>query len=199
MSTKLWQSRISRPIADRTPGRGASTNGRRHRRHATDHSRGQPERMTSEASFAALCGTSPLQTSSGRIVRHRVNQGGNRQSNNALWRIATGRMVRDQRTIEYVERRRTEDKTRREVIRCPKRYTAREIYRLLRNPPQTPHGAELRCLRQKHRIIPRSGHHSPPQPHQPFSHNSKEASYTTTTSPPNTTTGSPPTPHQNSI
>lgn len=126
-----------------------------------------PERMTSEASFAALCGTSPLQTSSGRIVRHRVNQGGNRQSNNALWRIATGRMVRDQRTIEYVERRRTEDKTRREVIRCPKRYTAREIYRLLRNPPQTPHGAELRCLRQKHRIIPRSGHHSPPQPHNP--------------------------------
>ena len=100
-----------------------------------------PERMTSEASFAALCGVSPVQASSGRIVRHRLNRGGNRQANQALWRIATIRTARDQRTIAYV-------KKRREIIRCLKRHIAREIYHLLTNPPPTPSGSHLRCLRQ---------------------------------------------------
>lgn len=106
-----------------------------------------PERMTSEASFAALCGVSPVQASSGRIVRHRLNRGGNRQANQALWRIATIRTARDQRTIAYVKKRRAEGKTRREIIRCLKRYIAREIYHLLTNPPPTPSGMLLRCLR----------------------------------------------------
>ena len=111
-----------------------------------------PERMRSEASFAALCGTSPVQASSGHTIRHRLNRGGDRQANQALWRIATTRIRCDQRTIDYVEKRRAEGKTRREIVRCLKRHIAREIYNLLTNPRPTPHGTELRCLRQNHRI-----------------------------------------------
>ena len=59
-----------------------------------------PHPMTSESSFAALCGASPVQASSGRTLRHRLNRGGNRQANRALWRIATIRMQQDPRTIE---------------------------------------------------------------------------------------------------
>ena len=107
-----------------------------------------PQRMRSEASFAALCGASPVQASSGQTIRHRLNRGGNRQANNALWRIATYRLRTDPRTIEYAQRRQTEGKTRKEIIRCLKRYIAREVYHLLTNPPPTPSGAHLRCLRQ---------------------------------------------------
>ena len=123
-----------------------------------------PERMRSEASFAALCGASPVQASSGSIVRHRLNRGGDRQANNALWRIATTRMRCDQTTIEYAQRRQAEGKTRREIIRCLKRYIARQVYRLLTGPPSTPDGADLRCLRQNTRNHPRSGRHSPTNP-----------------------------------
>ncbi len=108
-----------------------------------------PHRMRTEASFAALCGASPVQASSGRIVRHRLNRGGDRQANNALWRIATVRLRTDPRTIEYAQRRQAEGKTRKEIIRCLKRYIARQVYRLLTNPNQTPNGSDLRCLRQK--------------------------------------------------
>ena len=86
-----------------------------------------PHRLTSEASFAALCGASPVQASSGPIVRHRLNRGGDRQANNALWRIATVRLRTDPRTIEYAQRRQAEGKTRKEIIRCLKRYIAREL------------------------------------------------------------------------
>ena len=79
-----------------------------------------PERMRSEASFAALCGASPVQASSGQTIRHRLNRGGDRQANNALWRIATTRMRCDQTTIAYVHKRQAEGKTRREIIRCLK-------------------------------------------------------------------------------
>ena len=107
-----------------------------------------PERMRTEASFAALCGASPVQASSGRTIRHRLNRGGNRQANNALWRIAITRMRYDQTTIAYTQKRQTEGKNRREIIRCLKRHIAREIYHLLTNPHQTPNGAHLRCLRK---------------------------------------------------
>ena len=107
-----------------------------------------PHRLTSEASFAALCDASPVQASSGRIVRHRLNRGGDRQANNALWRIATIRLRTDPRTIEYAQKRQAEGKTRKEIIRCLKRYIARQVYQLLTNPHQTPSGAHLRCLRQ---------------------------------------------------
>ena len=111
-----------------------------------------PQRMHSEASFAALCGTSPVQASSGQTTRHRLNRGGNRQANNALWRIATTRMRYDQTTINYTHRRQAEGKNRREIIRCLKRHIAREIYHLLTNPPRTLHSADLRTRRQQARI-----------------------------------------------
>ncbi|MDE0171037.1 MAG: transposase, partial [bacterium] len=109
---------------------------------------GHPERVRSERSFAALCGASPVQASSGQIVRHRLDQGGNRQANSALWRIATTRMRTDAATKHYVERRRAEGKKKREIIRCLKRHIAREIYRLITNPPPTPNCARLRSRRQ---------------------------------------------------
>lgn len=111
-----------------------------------------PQRMRTEASFAALCGASPVQASSGRTVRHRLNRGGNRQANRALWRIATLRMQQDQRTIRYVQKRQTEGKTHRDIIRCLKRHIAREIYHLLTNPPATIAGHDLRVLRQQTQI-----------------------------------------------
>ena len=115
-----------------------------------------PQRMRSEASFAALCGASPVQASSGQTVRHRLSRGGNRQANNALWRIAITRMRYDQTTIAYTQKRQTEGKTRKEIIRCLKRHIARQIYHLLTNPPPTPNSAHLRTLRHKaHWVSPR--------------------------------------------
>jgi transposase len=93
-----------------------------------------PERLVSEASFAALCGASPVDASSGKQVRHRVNRGGDRQANSALWRIAFTRMHYDERTRVYAARRRAEGKTDKEIIRCLKRYIAREIYKTLVTP-----------------------------------------------------------------
>lgn len=87
-----------------------------------------PERMSHERSFASLCGTSPLQASSGKRTRHRLNRGGDRQANAALWRIAIVRMGTDQRTRDYVARRLSEGKNKPEIIRCLKRYIAREVF-----------------------------------------------------------------------
>ncbi|MEU1203416.1 IS110 family transposase [Streptomyces sp. NPDC005813] len=95
-----------------------------------------PERLASEASFAALCGTSPVEASSGKTQRRRLNRGGDRQANAALYRIVLSRLRWDDRTRHYLQRRLTEGKRRREIIRCLKRYVAREIYRLL--VPATP-------------------------------------------------------------
>lgn len=108
-----------------------------------------PGRLNSERSFAALCGTSPVQASSGQTIRHRLNRGGNRQANQALWRITITRMRTDNRTKDYVARRRGEGKNKREIIRCLKRHITREIYRLLTNPPPTPDCARLRTRRQQ--------------------------------------------------
>lgn len=93
-----------------------------------------PERMKSEASFAAMCGVSPVDASSGRQRRHRLNRSGNRDANRALWVIAFTRMRCDERTIAYAARRRSEGLTRKEVLRCLKRYIAREVFGLLRLP-----------------------------------------------------------------
>jgi transposase len=95
-----------------------------------------PGRLRSEASCAALCGVSPVDASSGKQVRHRLNRGGDRQANSALWRIATVRMAHDPRTKAYVARRTAEGKTKKEIIRCLKRYIAREVYKALCRPPQ---------------------------------------------------------------
>jgi len=90
-----------------------------------------PDRLQTEAAFAALCGTNPLPASSGRTQRHRLNRGGNRDANNALWRIVMARMSHDQRTRDYVTRRTTEGLSKREIIRCLKRYVARELHPII--------------------------------------------------------------------
>jgi transposase len=94
-----------------------------------------PERLRSEAAFASMCGVSPVPASSGRVRRHRLNRGGNREANRALYLLALGRMSWDGRTREYVARRTAEGKSKREILRCLKRYIAREIYRILTSPP----------------------------------------------------------------
>lgn len=87
-----------------------------------------PDRLATEASFAALCGTNPTEVSSGQTQRRRLNRGGDRQANAALYRIVITRLRWDPRTQDYLARRLTEGKTRREAIRCLKRYVAREIF-----------------------------------------------------------------------
>jgi transposase len=95
-----------------------------------------PSRFRREASFAALCGASPAGASSGKQLRHRLNRGGDRQANSALWTIAMTRLAHDPRTKAYAARRTTEGKTKKEIIRCLKRYIAREIYKALCRPRQ---------------------------------------------------------------
>lgn len=90
-----------------------------------------PERLRSEAAWAHLCGVSPIEASSGKVVRRRLNRGGDRQANHALWRIAITRMSSDPRTRHYVDRRLEEGRSKPEIIRMLKRYIAREVYRHL--------------------------------------------------------------------
>ena len=90
-----------------------------------------PERLRSEAALAALCGTSPLQASSGKTVWHRLNRGGDRSANNALWTIAMVRMRSDPRPRVYVDRRTKEGMSNKEIHRCLKRYIVRELYPLI--------------------------------------------------------------------
>src|SRR5205807_2545586 len=96
-----------------------------------------PERLRSERSYAALCGSSPVDASSGRQQRHRLNRGGNREANSALYMIVLNRLSSDDRTKAYMARRIAEGKTTKEVIRCLKRYVAREIYRAIIKQSQT--------------------------------------------------------------
>jgi transposase len=90
-----------------------------------------PQRLHSEAAFAHLCGVAPIPASSGKTTRHRLNRGGNREANWALYLIAIGRMAWHGPTRAYVERRTKEGKSKAEVIRCLKRYIARELYGIL--------------------------------------------------------------------
>lgn len=100
-----------------------------------------PERLTSEASFAALCGTSPIEASSGKTHRRRLNRGGDRQANAALYTITIARLRWDKPTQHYIQRRIAEGKTRREAIRCLKRYICRELYRdIAATPDPSPPG-----------------------------------------------------------
>lgn len=92
-----------------------------------------PDRLISESAFAHLCGVAPIPASSGKTLRHRLNRGGDRSANNALWVIALGRMARDPRTQDYVKRRTEEGRSKKEIMRCLKRYIAREIYPVLTN------------------------------------------------------------------
>jgi transposase len=90
-----------------------------------------PQRLRSEAAWAHLCGVAPIQASSGKVTRYRLNRGGDRQANAALWRIVITRMSSDARTRAYVARRLEEGRSKGEIIRVLKRYVAREVYRHL--------------------------------------------------------------------
>jgi transposase len=92
-----------------------------------------PERLHTEGSYAALCGSTPVQVSSGKTNRHRLNRAGDRQANSALWTIVMVRIRSNHPpTIAYLERRTTDGLSKREAIRCLKRYVAREIYNDIR-------------------------------------------------------------------
>lgn len=90
-----------------------------------------PERLRSEASFAALCGVSPIPASSGKTVRHRLNRGGDRHANSALHIIAIGRLRTDPKTKAYVAKRLAEGRSKLDAIRALKRYIAREVFGLI--------------------------------------------------------------------
>ncbi len=91
-----------------------------------------PERLHSDAAFAALCGASPVQASSGQRQRHRLSRGGDRAANNALWTIANNRMIHDARTRDFAEKRRQQGDSRKDTLRVLKRYIARETFALIR-------------------------------------------------------------------
>ncbi len=92
---------------------------------------GNAERLRSDAALAALCGASPIEASSGKTRRHRLNKCGDRQGNNALWTIANNRLIHHPETRAYAARRTQEGLSRREIIRCLKRHLARRLYRLI--------------------------------------------------------------------
>ena len=92
-------------------------------------------RVRSEAAFAALAGTCPIPASSGNTTRHRLNRGGDRRLNWAIHTIALGRMAHDPDTKAYIARRVAEGKTKREAMRCLKRYLTRSLHRTLENSP----------------------------------------------------------------
>jgi transposase len=90
-----------------------------------------PDRLRSEAAWAHMCGVAPIEASSGKVTRYRLNRGGDRQANSALWSIVITRLRSDPRTRAYMERRLTEGRSKPEIIRVLKRYVAREVYRHL--------------------------------------------------------------------
>jgi transposase len=92
----------------------------------------RPERLRSEAAWAHMCAVAPIPASSGKTRRHRLNRGGNREANHALWRIVITRMSAHPATRAYAGRRTAEGLPEKEIIRCLKRYVAREVYPHLR-------------------------------------------------------------------
>jgi transposase len=106
-----------------------------------------PQRLCSEAAFAHLCGVSPIPASSGRTDRHRLNRGGDRHANHAWWRIALVRMHSHPPTRAYVERRTKQGLSKLDILRCLKRYIARETYQHLTSQPST---APPACLNRRH-------------------------------------------------
>lgn len=92
------------------------------------------DRLRSEAAFAMLCGAAPIPASSGKTNRHRLNRGGDRQANKALYRVVICRLRWDPRTRAYMERRTKDGMSKKEIIRCLKRYIARELYQLITTP-----------------------------------------------------------------
>ncbi len=92
-----------------------------------------PQRLRSEAAFASLCGVNPIPASSGKTNRHRLNRGGDRRANAALYRIVLVRLRYDCRTKAYMHRRTGQGLSKSEIIRCLKRYVAREVFSVIQN------------------------------------------------------------------
>lgn len=111
-----------------------------------------PERIASKDAFAALCGTSPIPASSGKTHRYRLNRGGDRQANSALHQIVVVRLGNDARTKDYLAKRTAEGKSKRETMRCLKRYVANEVYALIVRPEEVPRIDDLRPLRQQNKL-----------------------------------------------
>ena len=108
-----------------------------------------PERMTSEAAFAALCGASPVQASSGQTSAMRLNRGGHSHATAPSTCIAIVRLSRHhQPTIDYMTRRTAEGKSKRAILRCLKRFIAREVYQHLVNPQPAVRTDDLRARRE---------------------------------------------------
>jgi len=101
-----------------------------------------PERLRSEAAFSMLCGSSPVEASSGKVTRHRLNRAGDRQANAALYRVVLVRLRWHEPTKAYLARRVAEGKSKKEAIRCLKRYVAREVFRVLQEMKQAVADAE---------------------------------------------------------
>jgi transposase len=108
-----------------------------------------PDRLASEAAWAMLCGSAPLPASSGKTTRHRLNRGGDRAANSALHMAVICRLRLDPRTKAYAARRETDGLTKRETIRCLKRYLARETYHLLTTPSDLAPGDRPASLAQQ--------------------------------------------------
>ncbi|MET4133856.1 hypothetical protein ABIC21_000045 [Pseudarthrobacter sp. PvP090] len=106
-----------------------------------------PDRLGNEAQFAALVEVAPIPASSGKTTRHRLSRGGDRNANHALYQVVRVRMASCQRTKDYVAKRTAEGKSKREIMRCLKRYAAREIYRQITNPQPAPDNTDLRQKR----------------------------------------------------
>ena len=98
---------------------------------AGDH----PKRLRSGAAWAHLCATAPIPASSGKLTRHRLNPGGGRQASHALWQIVITRMSSHSPACAYVGPRSKQGLSKKEIIRCLKRYAAREVYPHLRSTP----------------------------------------------------------------
>lgn len=113
---------------------------------------GNPDRLRSEASFAALCGTAPVPASSGKTQRHRLSRGGDRAANNSLHRVALVRMSVDKRTREYAVRQLANGRSKKEILRLLKRALAREVFHLLTKPCAVDDYSDLRPTRQHKNI-----------------------------------------------
>jgi transposase len=100
---------------------------------------GNPDRLHSDAAFAALCGASPVQACSGQRERHRLNRGGDRAANSALWTIANNRMIHDPRTRDFAAKRHQQGDSRKDTLRVLKRYIARETFSIIRAALTTEH------------------------------------------------------------
>lgn len=114
-----------------------------------------PERITNEAQFAALVGVAPIPASSGKTTRHRLSRGGDRAANSAIYHVALVRMATNQRTKDYVAKRTLEGKSKRDILRCLKRYIARELYHALLNPQPLLQTDDLALRRIAHGITQR--------------------------------------------